>query len=112
MARFRVSYTFTDEFVGDADVIRKALRDLSFATAFNPLDITEWTVVRNAHVHLGRVEGESFVLTAKRTLVDEIFEGSERAALRKFLYGMDLPDSLDVAGITIERLPGPVVEAA
>lgn len=33
-------------------------------------------------------------------------EANERAALRKFLYGMDLPDSINVANIHIERIDG------
>ena len=39
--------------------------------------------------------------------MDEIFETSERAALRKFLYGMDLPDTINVANIHIERVDEP-----
>ena len=94
-----MSYTFTDQFAGDEDSIRRAVRDLSFSTAFDPDDLNDWRV--------GRVEGGEFLLQARRTLVDEIYETSERAALRKFLYGMDLPDTINVANIRIERLDGP-----
>ena len=99
MPRFRVSYTFTDQFAGDEDSIRRAVRDLSFSTAFDPDDLNDWRVCR--------VEGGEFLLQARRTLVDEIYETSERAALRKFLYGMDLPDTINVANIRIDRLDGP-----
>jgi hypothetical protein len=94
--RFRVSYTFVDHFAGDEDGIRKAIRDLSFSTAFDPNDLNDWRVCRT--------EDGNFLLEARRTLVDEIFETSERAALRKFLYGMDLPDTINVANIHIECL--------
>lgn len=93
MPRFRVSYTFVDRFAGDEDAIRKAIRDLSFSTAFDPADLNDWRVCRT--------EDGAFLLEARRTLVDEIFETSERAALRKFLYGMDLPDTINVANIHI-----------
>lgn len=96
MPRFRVSYSFTDQFAGDEDAIRKAIRDLSFSTAFDPADLNDW------RVH--RTEDGKYLLEARRTLVDEIFETSERAALRKFLYGMDLPDTINVANIHIERI--------
>jgi hypothetical protein len=91
-----VSYTFTDQFVGDEDAIRKVIRDLSFSTAFDPSDLNDW------RVH--RTEEGRFLLAARRTLVDELFETTERAALRKFLYGMDLPDTINVANIRIECL--------
>jgi hypothetical protein len=94
-----VSYTFTDQFAGDEDAIRKAVRDLSFSTAFDPGDLNDWRVCR--------AEGGDFLLQARRTLVDEIYETSERAALRKFLYGMDLPDTINVANIHIERVDEP-----
>jgi hypothetical protein len=93
-----VSYTFVDQFAGDEDAIRKAVRDLSFSTAFDPSDLNDWRVCR--------AEGGDYLLEARRTLVDEIFETSERAALRKFLYGMDLPDTINVANIHIERVEG------
>lgn len=96
MPRFRVSYAFTDRFAGDEDAIRKAVRDLSFSTAFDPADLNDWRVCRT--------EDGGFLLEARRTLVDEIFETSERAALRKFLYGMDLPDTINVANIHIHRV--------
>jgi hypothetical protein len=101
-----VSYTFVDQFAGDEDAIRKAVRDLSFSTAFDPSDLNDWRVCR--------AEGGDYLLEARRTLVDEIFETSERAALRKFLYGMDLPDTINVANIHIERIedePAAGVEA-
>lgn len=91
-----MSYSFTDQFAGDEGAIRKAIRDLSFSTAFDPADLNDW------RVH--RTEDGQFLLEARRTLVDEIFETSERAALRKFLYGMDLPDTINVANIHIERI--------
>jgi hypothetical protein len=91
-----VSYTFTDQIVGDEDAIRKAVRDLSFSTAFDPDDLNHWRVTRT--------EDGQHLLVAQRTLVEEIVEVSERAALRKFLYGMDLPDSINVAHIHIERI--------
>jgi len=91
-----VSYTFVDHFAGDENAIRKAIRDLSFSTAFDPNDLNDWRVCRT--------EDGQFLLEARRTLVDEIFETSERAALRKFLYGMDLPDTINVANIHIECL--------
>ena len=91
-----MSYTFVDQFAGDEDAIRKAIRDLSFSTAFDPADLNDWRVCRTA-------DGQ-FLLEARRSLVDEIFETSERAALRKFLYGMDLPDTINVANIHIERI--------
>jgi len=91
-----VSYTFVDHFAGDEDGIRKAIRDLSFSTAFDPNDLNDWRVCRT--------EDGNFLLEARRTLVDVIFETSERAALRKFLYGMDLPDTINVANIHIECL--------
>jgi hypothetical protein len=94
-----VSYTFVDQFAGDEDAIRKAVRDLSFSTAFDPSDLNDWRVCR--------AEGGDYLLEARRTLVDEIFETSERAALRKFLYGMDLPDTINVANIHIERVDEP-----
>src|SRR4051812_26084245 len=97
--RFRVSYTFTDQFAGDESAIRKAIRDLSFSTVFDPGDLNDWRVCRT--------EGGDFLLQARRTLVDEIFETTERAALRKFLYGMDLPDTINVANIHIERIEEP-----
>jgi hypothetical protein len=93
---FRVSYTFTDQIVGDEDAIRKAVRDLSFSTAFDPDDLNHWRVTRT--------EDGRHLLAAQRTLVEEIAEASERAALRKFLYGMDLPDSINVANIHLERI--------
>ena len=97
--RFRVSYTFTDTISGDADAIRKEIRNLSFSTAFDPDDLNAWRVTRTT-------DGQ-YLLAAQRTLIDEIAEGSERAALRKFLYGMDLPDTIDVTAIRIERLDAP-----
>ena len=72
------------------------MRDLSFSTAFDPDDLNHWRVTRT--------EDGRYLLAAQRTLVDEIGEASERAALRKFLYGMDLPDTINVANIHIERL--------
>ena len=51
-----------------------------------------------------RTEDGQHLLAAQRTLVEEIAEASERAALRKFLYGMDLPDSINVANIHLERI--------
>jgi hypothetical protein len=98
MPRFRVSYTFVDRFAGEEDAIRKAVRDLPFSTAFDPADLNGWRVCRT--------EDGGFLLEARRTLVDEIFETSERAALRKFLCGMDLPDALDLAGVRVECLDG------
>lgn len=89
-----MSYTFTDQIVGNEDAIRKAIRDLSFSTAFDPDDLNHWRVTRT--------EDGQHLLAAQRTLVDEISENSERAALRKFLYGMDLPDTINVANIHIE----------
>jgi hypothetical protein len=103
MPRYRVSYTFTDRFAGDEDAIRKAVRDLSFSTAFDPADLNDWRVCRT--------EDGGFLLEARRTLVDEIFETSERAALRKFLYGMDLPDTINVANIHIHRVDGDAAAA-
>ena len=94
-----MSYTFVDQFAGDEDAIRKAVRDLSFSTAFDPSDLNDWRVCR--------AEGGDYLLEARRTLVDEIFETSERAALRKFLYGMDLPDTINVANIHIDCLDQP-----
>jgi len=99
-----VSYTFVDQFAGDEDAIRKAIRDLSFSTAFDPNDLNDWRVCRT--------EDGGFLLEARRTLVDELFETSERAALRKFLYGMDLPDTINVANIHIERIDEPVEDEA
>lgn len=93
-----MSYTFTDQFAGDEDAIRKAIRDLSFSTAFEPGDLNDWRV--------NRTEDGQYLLAARRTLVDEIFETTERAALRKFLYGMDLPDTINVTNIHIECLDG------
>jgi hypothetical protein len=91
-----VSYTFTDQIVGNEDAIRKAVRDLSFSTAFDPDDLNHWCVTRT--------EDGQHLLAAQRTLVEEIVEVSERAALRKFLYGIDLPDSINVANIHLERI--------
>ena len=51
-----------------------------------------------------RTEDGQHLLAAQRTLVEKIVEASERAALRKFLYGMDLPDSINVANIHLERI--------
>jgi hypothetical protein len=73
-------------FQGDEDAIRKAIRDLSFGAAFEPDDINALEQSAAA-----KVDG-SFLLAAQRTLAVEIYETSERAALRKFLYSMDLPD--------------------
>ncbi len=39
MPLFRVSYSFTDQIAGDQNTIRKAIRDLSFSTAFAPEDL-------------------------------------------------------------------------
>lgn len=91
-----MSYTFVDQYSGDEDTIRKVIRDLSFSTAFDPNDLNDW------RIH--RTEDGNYLLAARRTLVDEIFETSERAALRKFLYGMDLPDTLNVSNIRIQQI--------
>ena len=127
LSRFRVSYTFVDEILGDADAIRKEIRNLSFSTAFDPDDLNHWRCqpemveVEDAEAFDGKATRPTgrLVFRAQRTLVDEIAETSERAALRKFLYGMDLPDEIDLAAIRIERLdapsqlmPGEVAEAA
>jgi hypothetical protein len=96
MPRYRVSYSFVDQFVGDEDAIRKVIRDLSFSTAFEPHDLNDW------RVH--KAEDGRYLLAARRTLVDELYETTERAALRKFLYGMDLPDTINVQNIVIECL--------
>ena len=93
-----MSYTFTDQIVGNEDAIRKVVRDLSFSTAFDPDDLNHWRVTRT--------EDGQHLLAAQRTLVEEIVEANERAALRKFLYGMDLPDSINIANIHIERIDG------
>lgn len=104
MSRYRVSYSFVDQFAGDEDAIRKAIRDLSFSTAFDPRDLNDWRVCRT--------EDGRYLLEARRTLVDEIYETSERAALRKFLYGMDLPDTINVANIHIECIDEPEAGSA
>ena len=72
--------------------------------ALSPRDLNDWRVCRT--------EDGQYLLEARRTLVDEIFETSERAALRKFLYGMDLPDTINVANIHIERLDEPETDLA
>jgi hypothetical protein len=95
--RFRVSYSFVDLVAGDEDAIRKALRDVSFSRAFDPDDLDRWRVTRDAD---GR-----YLLAARRTLVDEVREPSARAALRRFLYHLDLPDDLDLASLRVEALP-------
>ena len=97
--RYRVSYHFVDEIAGDENAIRKAIRDLSFSSAFNPDDMNAWRVTRTT-------DGQ-YLLAAQRTLIDEIEEPSERAALRRFLFAMDLPDTIDVTAIRIERLDAP-----
>jgi hypothetical protein len=97
MPSFRVSYSFTDQLAGDEHAIRKALRDLSFAAAFDPEDLNHWRV--------RRTEDGGYLLLAHRTLVAVIDAPSERAALRGFLYGIDLPDRLDLAQLHIEQLP-------
>ena len=97
--RYRVSYRFIDEIAGDENAIRKAIRDLSFSSAFNPDDMNHWRVTRTT-------DGQ-YLLAAQRTLVDEIEEPSERAALRRFLYAMDVPDCIEVANIRIECLDDP-----
>ena len=110
--RFRVSYTFTDTITGDADAIRKEIRNLSFSTAFDPDDLNCWRCepemqeVEEAEAFDGKAARPTgrYVFSAQRTLVDEIAETSERAALRKFLYGMDLPDTINVANIHIELI--------
>ena len=94
--RYRVSYRFVDEIAGDENAIRKAIRDLSFSSAFNPDDMNNWRVTRTT-------DGQ-YLLAAQRTLVDEIEEPSERAALRRFLYAMDIPDALDLGAFRIECL--------
>ena len=66
------------------------------STAFDPDDLNHWRVTRT--------EDGQHLLAAQRTLVEEIVEANERAALRKFLYGMDLPDSINVANIHLERI--------
>jgi hypothetical protein len=66
--------------------------------AFDPDDLNHWRVTRT--------EDGQHLLAAQRTLVEEIVEANERAALRKFLYGMDLPDSINIANIHIERIDG------
>jgi hypothetical protein len=96
MPRFRVSYTFTEQHQGDEDAIRKAIRGLSFGVAFEPGDINAWSV--------GRTESGEFLLNARRTLAVEIYETSERAALRKFLYSMDLPDVIELGAVKVERV--------
>jgi hypothetical protein len=96
MPRYSITYCFIDEFTGDADFIAKSVRDLSFSPTFNPRDLTAWNVNID---DLG-----NFILFAKRTVKDEIFETSKRAAVRKFLYGMDLPDDLDVSKLEVEEL--------
>jgi hypothetical protein len=96
MPRFRVSYAYIDHFQCDEGAIRKAIRDLSFGAAFQPGDVNDWSVCRT--------EGGEFLFQAKRTLVEEIYETSERAALRKFLYQMDLPDVIAIGSLTVERV--------
>ena len=115
LSRFCVSYTFVDEIVGDADAIRREIRNLSFSTAFDPDDLNHWRCepemqeVEDLEAFDGKATRHTgrFVFRAQRTLVDEIAETSERAALRKFLYGMDLPDTIDLTALKIERLGGP-----
>lgn len=97
MPAYRVSYRFTQPLAGDEYAIRKALRDLSFAAAFEPEDLNRWRV--------RRTEDGGYLLLAHRTLVAVIDAPSERAALRGFLYGIDLPDRLDLAQLHIEPLP-------
>ena len=99
MPTYRVSYSFTDQIAGDENAIRKAIRDLSFSTAFSPDDLNHWRVTRT--------EDGQHLLLAHRTLVDEITESSARTALRRFLYAMDLPDDLTLANLHIERLDEP-----
>ena len=115
LSRFRVSYTFTDIITGDADAIRKEIRNLSFSTAFDPNDLNCWRCepemqeVEDREAFDGKATRPTgrFVFRAQRTLTDEIAESSERAALRKFLYAVDLPDTIDLAAIRIERLDAP-----
>lgn len=102
MQRYRVSYSFTDTFQGDEDAIAKAVRDLSFASTFQPHDINDWKVKTS-------IMGAGFILEAKRTVVDEIFEESPKAALRKFLYGHDVPPNFDPRLVKVEQLGEPVV---
>lgn len=97
MPSFRVSCRFTQPLAGDEHAIRKALRDLSFAAAFTPEDLNHWRV--------RRTEDGGYLLLAHRTLVAVIEAPSERTALRGFLYGMELPDRLDLANLHIEPLP-------
>ena len=52
-----------------------------------------------------RLADGRYLLAARRTLVDEVREPSERAALRRFLYHLDLPDDLDLASLRVEALP-------
>ena len=55
-----------------------------------------------------RTTDGQYLLAAQRTLIDEIEEPSEWAALRRFAYGMDLPEGkIDLAAIRIERLDVP-----
>lgn len=133
-ARFRVQYTFTDQYVGDADAIRRELRNLSFSEAFAVEDLNHYRAERmlvpacclgqpDRHACLcespcAMVHTGLWRLSARRTLVDVIEAESERAALRAFLYALDIPDRIDLAGFTIERLdesvggPAPLAAAA
>ncbi len=104
MPRYRVSYTFTDEFTGDAEAIKRAIRDLTFAESFTPEQFNSWRVFPQ--------DGGGYVLRASRTITREHREGCEREAVRLFLYNLELPPKIDFAKVRVEALEPVLAEVA
>ena len=99
MSLYRVSYSWTDRVDGDADAIRKALRDLSFSPTLEPANLANIRVIE-----IG--DSGQYIMSFPRTVSDEIAETSVGAALRKFLYSMELPNDIDMAKVHCERVDG------
>ncbi len=105
--RFRVSYTFTDQFVGDEEAIRRTIRDLTFKEGFSPEDVSNW------HVCDAPGQPGQYLLKARRTVSREYTQAScEREAARIFLYDMDLPPKIDFAKVRVEALEPVLAEVA
>ncbi len=104
MPRYRVTYVFTDQFVGDEHAIRKVIRDLSYATDFDPTNINQWKVVVS--------DDEGYRLTVLRTVSRELWQDCEKEAIRIFLYNDELPPRIDVTKIRVEALEPVLAEVA
>lgn len=103
--RYRVSYHFEDVVLGDRDAIARAIRNLMFEPTFQPEQVNSWRVEP--------VDEERYRLVAERTIAGTFSEDTQRAAIRAFLYGFDLPDTLDLLNLTVELVDDePVTLAA